>query len=67
MSQTEVVRAILYTHQTNSACAAVSACNRKHQMEKTAMDPENQNFRKMNNTPEDIIVLQMQTINDNHT
>ena len=30
------------------------------------MDPENQNFGKMNNTPEDIIILQMRTINDSH-
>ena len=30
------------------------------------MDPENQNFRKMNNTTEDIIILQMHTINDSH-
>ena len=30
------------------------------------MDPQNQNFRKMNNTPEDIIILQMCTINDSH-
>lgn len=47
MSQTEVVRAILYTHQTNSACAAVSACNRKHQMEKTAsMTKKNANIKE---------------------
>ena len=31
------------------------------------MDPENQNFGKMKKAPEDIIVLQMCTINDNHT
>ena len=30
------------------------------------MDPENQNFEKMKKTPEDIIILQMCTINDNH-
>ena len=30
------------------------------------MDLENQNFGKVNNTPEDIIILQMCTINDNH-
>ena len=30
------------------------------------MDPENQNFGKMNNTPDDIIILQMRTINDSH-
>ena len=30
------------------------------------MDPENQNFGKMNNTPEDIIISQMCNINDNH-
>ena len=30
------------------------------------MDPENQNFRKMNTTPEDIIILQKHTINDSH-
>ena len=30
------------------------------------MDPENQNFGKMNNTPEDIIILQMCAINDSH-
>ena len=30
------------------------------------MDPENQNFRKMNCISEDIIILQMCTINDNH-
>ena len=30
------------------------------------MDPKNQNFGKMNITPEDIIILQMFTINDSH-
>ena len=30
------------------------------------MDPENQNFHIMNNTPEDMIILQMHTINDSH-
>ena len=31
------------------------------------MDPENQNFEKMKKkTPEDIIILQMCTINDSH-
>ena len=30
------------------------------------MDPENQNSGKMNNTPEDIIILQMHTINVIH-
>ena len=30
------------------------------------MDPENPNFGKMNNTPEEIIILQMRTINDSH-
>ena len=30
------------------------------------IDPENQNFAKMKNTPEDIITLQMCTINDSH-
>ena len=30
------------------------------------MYPENQNFGKMNNTTEDIIVLWMWTINDSH-
>ena len=30
------------------------------------MDPENQNFEKMKNTLEDIIILQMFTINDSH-
>ena len=30
------------------------------------MDPENLNFEKMKKTPEDIIILQMRTINDNH-
>ena len=28
--------------------------------------PENQNFEKMKNTPEDIIILHMSTINENH-
>ena len=28
--------------------------------------PENQNFEKMKKTPEDIIILQMCTINDSH-
>ena len=30
------------------------------------MDPENQNFEKMKKTLEDIIILQMCTINDSH-
>ena len=30
------------------------------------MDPENQNFLKMKKIPEDIIILQMCTINDSH-
>ena len=30
------------------------------------MDPENQNFEKMKKTIEDIIILQMFTINDSH-
>ena len=30
------------------------------------MNPENQNFAKMNNTTEDIIILQMHTTNDSH-
>ena len=30
------------------------------------MDQENQNFQKIHNTPEDIIILQMRTINDSH-
>ena len=30
------------------------------------MDPENQNLKKMKKTPEDIIILQMCTINDSH-
>ena len=30
------------------------------------MDPENQNFEKMKKTLEDIIILQMFTINDSH-
>ena len=30
------------------------------------MDPENQNFEKIKKTPEDIIILQICTINDNH-
>ena len=30
------------------------------------MDPENCNFGKMNNTTEDVIILQMSTINDSH-
>ena len=30
------------------------------------MDPENRNFEKMKKIPEDIIILQMCTINDNH-
>ena len=29
-------------------------------------NPENQNFEKMKNTPEDIISLHMSTINENH-
>ena len=32
----------------------------------SSMDPENQNFGKMNNTPEDIIILKMCTINYSH-
>ena len=31
-----------------------------------SMDPENQNFEKMKNTPEDSIIWQMCTINDCH-
>ena len=30
------------------------------------MDPENQNYGKMNNTSEDIIILQLHNINDSH-
>ena len=30
------------------------------------MDLENQNFGKLNNTPDDIIILQMDMINDSH-
>ena len=30
------------------------------------MDPENQNFEKLKKTPEDIIILQVCTINNNH-
>ena len=30
------------------------------------MNSKNQNFGKVNNTPEDIIILQMRTINDSH-
>ena len=30
------------------------------------MDPENLNFEKMKKTPEDIIILQMYTINGSH-
>ena len=30
------------------------------------MDPENENFEKMKNTPEDIIILQMCTKNESH-
>ena len=30
------------------------------------MEPKNQNFGKMNTTPEGIIILQMCTINDSH-
>ena len=30
------------------------------------MDPENQNFEKMKKAPEDIIILQMCTIDDSH-
>ena len=30
------------------------------------MDPENENFEKKNKTPEDIIILQICTINDSH-
>ena len=29
-------------------------------------DPENQNFEKMKKTPEDVIILEMCTINDSH-
>ena len=29
-------------------------------------NPENENFGKMNNKPEDIIILQMCTMNDSH-
>ena len=31
----KVARAIIYTHQTSSACAGVCACNYTHQMEET--------------------------------
>ena len=31
-----------------------------------SMDQEDQNVGKMNNTPEDIIILQMRTTNDSH-
>ena len=31
-----------------------------------SIDPENQNFEKMKTVPEDIIILQMCTINDSH-
>ena len=31
-----------------------------------SMDPKNQNFEKMKKTLEDIIILQMCTINDSH-
>ena len=31
-----------------------------------SMDPENQNFEKMQITPEDIIILQICTISDSH-
>ena len=30
------------------------------------MDPENQNFEKMKKIPQDIIILQMFTINESH-
>ena len=36
MSETKVARAIFDTHQTSAACAGVCACDRTHQMEKTA-------------------------------
>ena len=32
-----MTRAIFYSHQTNGAFAGVCACDRTHQMEKTAM------------------------------
>ena len=31
------------------------------------INPENQDFEKMKQTPEDIIILKMCTMNDNHT
>ena len=31
-----------------------------------SIDPENQNFEKMKKNPEDIVILQMCTINGNH-
>ena len=38
MSQIEVVCAVFHTHhQTSGTCTGVSACNRTHQMEKTAV------------------------------
>ena len=42
-------------------------CNRQNFLSfYPSMDPENQNFGKMKKTPEDIIILQMCTINDSH-
>ena len=32
-----MARAIFYTHQTSGTCAGVCACDRTHQMEKTAL------------------------------
>ena len=42
-------------------------CNRQNFLSfYPSMDPENQNFGKMKKTPEDIIILQMCTTNENH-
>ena len=38
----------------------------RYRTQQTEVDPENQNFEKMKKTSEDIIILQMCTINDNH-
>ena len=35
--QTEVARAIFYTHQTSGACTGVCSCDRTHLMDKTGM------------------------------
>ena len=43
--------AIFYTHQTSDACAGVCACNRKHQMEKTARKVHIFNFFKKSWSP----------------